>query len=104
MAPGKLELPQANSRAVLRGVLADAAKTVPEAKRTPSLMACLAEKILTLAADGQENPSNLRRLAVERVLESCPGCRACEGLQAARNSGHSPANCTLISACGTKPT
>ena len=89
MAPAKLELPQANPRAILRGVLADAAKTVPEARRTPSLMACLAEKILTLAADGQENQINLRRLAVERVLESCPGCRACDGLQAARNGGRS---------------
>jgi len=87
MAPAKLELSQSNPRAILRGVLADAAKMVPEARRTPSLMACLAEKILTLAADGQENPINLRRLAIERVRESCPGCRACDGLQAARNGG-----------------
>jgi len=85
MAPAKPELPQA--RAVLRGVLADAAKTVPEAKRTPSLMACLAEKILTVAPDAQEDPINLRRLAIERVGESCSGCRACDGLQAARSSG-----------------
>lgn len=92
MAPAKLELPQADPRAVLRGVLGGAAKTVPEAKRTPSLMACLAEKILTLAADGQEDPINLRRLAIERVLESCPGCRACHGLQTARNSGRSQEN------------
>ncbi len=89
MAPTKSEWSQTYPRAVLRGVLADAAKMAPEAKRTPSVMACLAEKILSLAADGQENPIDLRRLAIERVLESCPSCRACHGLQAARNSGRS---------------
>jgi len=89
MALTKSEWSRTYPRGALRGVLSDAAKTVPEAKRTPSLMACLAEKILALAADGQENPIDLRRRAIEKVRESCPDCCACHGLQAARNSGHS---------------
>ena len=80
MALTKSEWPQTYPRAVLRGVLADATKTVPEAKRTPSLMACLAEKILASAADGHENPIDLRRRAIAKVRESCPDCRACHGL------------------------
>ena len=85
----KIERSQTYPPAVLRGILAHAAKTVPEAQRTPSVMACLAEKILASAADGQENPINLGRVAIKRVQESCSGCRACHGLQAARNSGRS---------------
>jgi len=76
----KIERSQTYPPAVLRGILAHAAKTVPEAQRTPSVMACLAEKILASAADGQENPINLRRRAIEKVRESCPDCRACHGL------------------------
>lgn len=89
MALTKSEWPQTYPRAVLRGVLADAAETIPEAKRIPSLMACLAEKILASAADGHENPIDLRRRAIAKVRESCPDCRACHGLQADRNSGRS---------------
>lgn len=89
MAPAKIEWSQTYAPAVLRGVLADAAKALPEANRNPSLMACLAEKILILAASGQENPINLRRIAMERVRESCPDCRACDGLRSCRNRGRS---------------
>jgi hypothetical protein len=85
MAQTKIEWSLRYPRAVLRAILAEL--TLPEPKRTPSLMACLAEKILTVAADGQEDPINLRRRAIERVRESCSGCGACDGLQAARNSG-----------------
>ena len=53
--PTKIDWSQTYPLAVLRGILADAAETLPEAKRTPSLMACLAEKILTLAADGHRS-------------------------------------------------
>ena len=76
-------------RSMLHGVLMDAAKTVPEAKRTPSFMACLAEKILTVAAKGEQDPLRIRRVALGRVRESCPGCRACESFHAAGSiSGH----------------
>jgi hypothetical protein len=72
--------------ALLRGVLKDAAQTVPEAKRTPSVMACLAEKILTLAANGTTDPISLRRIALERLQESCKDCCGCEGLQLVHHS------------------
>jgi hypothetical protein len=87
MASAKVAWSQTYSRAALRDILADAVEILPEEKRTPSLTACLAEKILTLAADCQENPTNLRRVAIKRVLDSCPYCRACDGLQSARNRG-----------------
>jgi hypothetical protein len=90
MESPKLKSSQINRHAILRDVLADAARTVPEARRTPSLMACLAEKILALAADGEADPVNLRRRAIERVRDSCSGCRACDGLQLARHSHLSP--------------
>ncbi len=89
MAPAKVAWSQTYSRAALRDILADAVETLPEAKRTSSLMACLAEKILTAAADGQENLIDLRRVAIKRVLDSCPYCRACDGLQSARSRGDS---------------
>ncbi|MEY9364142.1 hypothetical protein ABH994_006863 [Bradyrhizobium yuanmingense] len=89
MVPTKSDWSQSYPHAVLRGVLADAAKTIPEAKRTPSLMACLAERILASAADGQENPINLGRRAIEKVRESCPDCHACHGLQVACNNDRS---------------
>lgn len=81
MSVPKLNSPQADRYTTLRGVLVDAAQMVPKPDRTSSLMACLAEKILTLAASGEEDPTNLRRLALERVQKSCPGCRGCGGLQ-----------------------
>ncbi|MGY3389867.1 hypothetical protein ACVWW6_002458 [Bradyrhizobium sp. USDA 3311] len=92
MAPTKSEWSHTYPRAVLRGILADAAETLPEARRTPSLMACLAEKILILAADGQKNPIDLRRVAIKRVQDSCPDCRACDGLQLTQNRGGSSAS------------
>ncbi len=71
--------PQAKLCVVLRGVLDDAVRMVPEAKRTSSLKACLAEKVLTLAAGGESDPAVLRRRAVRAVLECCPSCYGCEG-------------------------
>ena len=59
MPSAKLDWSQIDRR-LLRGVLADAAQAVPEAERTPSLMACLAENILTLTADGVADPVRLR--------------------------------------------
>lgn len=66
-------------RAVLRRVLDDAVQMVPEPARTSSLKACLAEKILNLAAGGETNPKTLTRLAVRLIQDSCPSCSGCEG-------------------------
>ena len=66
--------------AVLKGVLQRVAQTLPSAERTPPVMACLAEKILVLAANGETNPANLGRNAFDEVLNSCPACRGCAGV------------------------
>lgn len=76
--------PQTKLCAVLRGVLEDAVRIVPEAKRTSSLKACLAQTILTLAAGGELDPAILTRLAVRTVQESCRHCYGCEGWQPTR--------------------
>ena len=82
MAPANLASLPAGHFAILRGVLEKAVQTVPEAERTSSVMACLAEKILTLAANGETDPISLKHIALERVRESCGGCCGCEGLAA----------------------
>ncbi|MFB9262240.1 hypothetical protein ACFFWD_03500 [Bradyrhizobium erythrophlei] len=71
--------PQTTLYPVLKGALDDAVRMVPEAKRTSSLKACLAEKVLTLAAGGETNPTILTRLAVLTVQDSCHSCYGCEG-------------------------
>ena len=86
MESPKLGSSQINRHAILRDVLADAARTVPEAERTSSLMACLAENILTLAADGEADPVRLRSAALERMQQCCPACRGCAGSQAERHT------------------
>lgn len=65
--------------AELRGVLEHAVRIVPEARRTSSLKACLAEKVLTLAAGGESDPTILARVAVRTMQESCRSCYGCEG-------------------------
>lgn len=81
MVSAKWNSPPPDLCALLRGVLKDAARTVPESERTSSVMACLAEKILTLAAEGATDPINLRRVALERVRRSCSACHGCGGLR-----------------------
>ncbi|SDG86977.1 hypothetical protein SAMN05216338_1003266 [Bradyrhizobium sp. Rc2d] len=54
----------------LGSVLDDAVPMVPELRRTSSLKACLAEKVLTLAAEGESDPAILARVAVRTVQES----------------------------------
>ncbi len=85
MPSAKLDWSQIDRR-LLRGVLADAAQAVPEAERTPSLMACLAENILTLAADGEADAVRLRSAALERMQQSCPACHGCAGFQVERHT------------------
>lgn len=81
MSPVTHNQSRADRCAILRGVLQDAARTVPHPRRTSPFLACLAEKILILAADGELDPLRLRRLAIDRVQTSCPSCRGCDGLQ-----------------------
>jgi hypothetical protein len=90
MVAETLERSQTKSPAVLQGVLMDAAKAVPETKRTPSFMACLAQKILTVAAHGEQEPARIRAVALERLWESCPRCRACESLHTVKASHRLP--------------
>jgi carbamoylphosphate synthase small subunit len=73
--------------AVLKDVLQRVAQTLSNAERTPSVMACLAEKILTLAASGETNPANLGRDAFDKVLNSCPACRGCAGVHLPSGGG-----------------
>lgn len=68
---------QATLCALLRGVLDDAVELVPEAKRTSSLKACLAETVLVLAAAGHSDPTVLAQLAVRTMQESCRDCYGC---------------------------
>lgn len=56
MGSSKLNSPTRDLCTVLRGVLKDAAQAVPKTEWTSSVMACLAEKILTLAANGTIRP------------------------------------------------
>ncbi len=81
MGSANLNSPSPALCALLRGVLKDAAQTVPEVARTSSVMACLAEKILTLGANGATDPISLRRVALETVRKSCGDCCGCEGLR-----------------------
>ena len=85
MPSAKLDWSQIDRR-LLRGVLADAAQAVTAAERTPSLMACLAENILNLAAYGEADPARLRSAALERMQQSCPACHGCAGFQVKRHT------------------
>lgn len=73
--------PKTKLCALLRGVLDDAIGMVPEANRSSSLKACLAEKVLALAAQGHLDPTDptvLTRLALRTLQESCCTCYGCE--------------------------
>ena len=104
MSHVKLKSAPTDLCAVLRGVLEDAAQTVPEAQRTSSLMACLAEKILSLAADGETDVINLRRFAIKRVQDSCAACGGCEGLHPVRRSHFRDEEIASVSAFGEEIT
>lgn len=87
---------EANLRTLLRRVLDDAVQMLPEPTRTSSLKACLAEKILILAAGGERRPKILARLAVRQIQDSCPSCSGCEGLRPAvmaKERTERPHNC-----------
>jgi hypothetical protein len=86
MGSCRLNSPPRDLCIFLRSVLKDAAQAVPEAERTTSLMACLAEKILTLAANGTTDAADLRRMALSSVREACDSCSGCAGLHGSRRT------------------
>ena len=84
MADVKFRTFPAGHFGVLRGALEKAIEALPEVERTSAIKACLADKILTLAATGETDSINLGRIALERVRDSCGECRGCEGLATIR--------------------
>ena len=54
---------------LMRAVLDEAAATLPEWKRTSTMMADLASQILACAAKGERDPAKLRSAAMSAVVE-----------------------------------
>ena len=65
---------------VLRGALAEAVRSLSRIERTPAVKACLAEKLLTLAASGEIDPVRLGNAALIEVQGTCATCKGCEGI------------------------
>lgn len=80
MADVKLRTLPAGHFVLLRGALDEAIGSLSEIERTPAVKACLADKLLTLAASGEINPVRLGEVALARVRRSCALCRGCEGV------------------------
>ena len=54
---------------LMKEVLDDAAATLPESKRTSTMMAEMASQILACAAKGERNPATLKMAALLGVVE-----------------------------------
>ena len=54
---------------LMKAVLDEAAATLPEWKRTSTMMAELASQILSCAAKGERNPATLKMAALLGVVE-----------------------------------
>jgi hypothetical protein len=54
---------------LMKSVLDEAAATLPESKRTSTMMAEMASKILACAAKGERNPARLTVAALSAVVE-----------------------------------
>ena|SRR5579864_3490179 len=72
--------------AVLRGALDEAVRSLSKIERTPAVKACLADKLLTLAASGEIDPVRLSKAALIGVHGSCATCRGCEGVSPPSNA------------------
>ena len=57
---------------LMRAVLDEAAATLPEWKRTSTMMAEMASQILACAAKGVRDPNKLRDAAMSAVVERSP--------------------------------
>lgn len=80
MADLKLRTMPTGHCMLLRGALDEAIRSLSEIERTPAVKACLADKLLTLAASGEIDPARLSEIALARVREACAGCGGCEGI------------------------
>jgi hypothetical protein len=80
MADVKLRTLPAGHLVLLRGALDEAIGSLSEIERTPAVKACLADKLLTLAASGEIESVRLSEIALVRVRRSCALCRGCEGV------------------------
>lgn len=80
MADVKLRTLPSGHLVLLRGALDEAIASLPKIERTPAVKACLADKLLTLAAGGQIEAVKLGEAALLRVRESCANCNGCEGV------------------------
>lgn len=65
---------------ILRGALDEAVRSLSKIERTPAVKACLADKLLTLAASGEIDPVRLSKAALNGVQGSCATCRGCDGI------------------------
>jgi hypothetical protein len=54
---------------LMKAVLADAAASIPEPKRTSTMMAEMASQILACAAKGERAPATLKNAALLGVVE-----------------------------------
>ena len=54
---------------LMKEVLDDAAATLPESKRTSTMMAEMASQILSCAGKGERNPATLKMAALSGVVE-----------------------------------
>jgi hypothetical protein len=54
---------------LMKAVLDDAAATLPESKRTSTMMAEMASQILSRAGKGERNPATLKMAALSGVVE-----------------------------------
>ena len=83
MAAVKLRTLPSGHLALLRAALDEAIWLLPEIERIPAIKACLADKILALAASGETEALKLSEVALLRVRESCANCNGCEGVSPA---------------------
>lgn len=65
---------------LLRNALDEAVASLPEIERTSSVKACLAEKLLTLAAAGEVEAVRLSDGALDSLKEACASCHGCGGV------------------------
>lgn len=65
----------------LNSALERATGVLSKAESTSAAKACLAEAILSLAAEGETNPVKLSETALTRVRGSCAACGGCDGLR-----------------------
>jgi hypothetical protein len=64
----------------MRGALDQLIQGLPKAHQIPAIKACLAQKILVLAAGGECNLRELQQRSLQEVRYNCLNCMGCEGL------------------------